>query len=122
MFRELEVVLVRKLRSITREVDGTAGAMRQPRIGDQGTVVLVLGDAEYAVESVKASGLTVWLADFHEDELAAALSGWTFAVEEVSAGVYRATGIGPGGLRVEATDTDDSIALSRCRELAIPNT
>jgi hypothetical protein len=42
-FRELEVVRVVRLLTPTREVDGTAGLSRQPRVGDVGSIVHVLG-------------------------------------------------------------------------------
>jgi hypothetical protein len=99
MFRELDVVVIRALRSASRRVEGTDRVKRQPRIGDQGTVVEVIGPQEYVVESVDDAGLTVWLADFAEDELAAPPQGWQYAVEEISAGAYRATAVGPGGMR-----------------------
>jgi len=45
-------------------------------VGDLGTVVAVLsrtsGPPGYYVESVNDEGLTVWLAEFEGDELAAA--------------------------------------------------
>ena len=33
--------------------------------------------------------------------------GWTFALQDVSAGVYRVTGVGPGGTSAERTGTDE---------------
>ena len=119
MFHELDVVVVRVLQSPTRQVDGTDSVMRQPRVGDQGTVVHVLGSREYAVESVDVAGRTRWLADFAEGELALPPQGWQYAVEEVSAGVWRVTTLGPGGMRAEATDADESLAMASCREFAL---
>ena len=121
MFNELDTVVVRVLATPTRHVDGTDAVKRQPRVGDQGAVVQVLGPEAYLVESVDAAGLTVWLADFRADELAAEPTGWTFAADEISAVVYRATGVGPGGMLVEASDTDPSLALAVCREFALRN-
>ena len=119
MFNELDTVVIRSLRTATRRIDGTKAVRRQPRVGDQGAVVHVLGPEDYVVESVDTSGMTLWLADFRVDELASLPDGWRFATDEVSAGVYRATGVGPGGLNVEATDTDSSLALAVCREFAL---
>jgi len=119
MFHELDVVLVRRLRSTTRPVDGTDGVKRQPRVGDQGTIVHVPGPQSYVVENADRGGRTIWLADFVEDELASPPHGWDYATEEVSAGVYRATVTGPGGMRADATDPDESVALAACREFAL---
>jgi hypothetical protein len=33
--------------------------------------------------------------------------GWASAVEEVSAGCYRVTGVGPGGMSVERVGSDE---------------
>lgn len=41
---------------------------------------------------------------------------WNFEVEEVSAGIYRATGEDPSGRRVERTGSDPDALLARCRE------
>ena len=37
--------------------------------------------------------------------------GWAFSVTEVSAGVYRVTGEGPGGVSVERLGTDETALL-----------
>ena len=121
MFNELDTVVVRVLITPTRHVDGTDAVKRQPRVGDQGAIVHVLGPDAYVVESVDAAGMTVWLADFRADERAAEPSGWEFSADEISAGVYRARGVGPGGMRVEASDTDPSLALAVCREFVLRN-
>jgi len=73
MFNELDTVVVRALATPTRHVDGTDAVKRQPRVGDLGTIVYVLGPGFYVVESVDAAGMTVWLADFRAAELAAEL-------------------------------------------------
>jgi hypothetical protein len=122
MFKELDTVVIRSLRTAERRVDGTDAVRRQPRVGDLGTVVHVLGPEDYVVESVDTSGMTLWLADFGVDELASLPVGWRFSTEERSAGVYQASGVGPGGLHVEATDTDPSLALAVCREFALRQT
>ena len=119
MFHELDVVVVRSLQSANRRVDGIDGVKRQPRVGDQGTVVHVLGPRDYIVESVDDAGLTRWLADFVEDELASAPRGWQFTIEEVAPCVWRATALGPGGMRAEATGADATLAMARCLELVV---
>jgi hypothetical protein len=119
MFRELEVVVVRGLVAATRDVTGTEGVVRQPRVGDLATVVDILDAAHCTVECVNSSGETRWLADFHLDELGPDLEAWKFDVREVSSGVYRAVGSGPRGMRVEATDTDADAALADCRAFAL---
>ena len=52
-----------------RSFDGTAGVMREPRIGDIGTIVHEYDRKAFIVECVDADGLTVWLADFTSDEI-----------------------------------------------------
>ena len=119
MFAELDVVIVRALLVPTRSVDGSDGRCRQPRIGDQGTIVHVLDADAFVVESVDASGYTIWLADFRRDELAIPPKAWRFVSEEVSPGVYRATGHGPRGLHVQSTDSNLEIAIADCRAFAL---
>ena len=74
-FKELDAVKVIRLSAPKRHVDGTERVRRQPQVGDFGTVVAVLarpsGPPGYYVESVNDEGLTVWLAEFEGDELAA---------------------------------------------------
>ncbi len=73
-FRLLEVVLVTSLRTHDRPVHGSTGFVRQPQVGDYGTVVEILGEGlgmVYIVECVDKAGMTVWLGDFHGDELEA---------------------------------------------------
>jgi hypothetical protein len=70
-FRELEVVRVVRLLTPTREVCGTAGVSRQPRVGDVGSIVHVLGPRAFIVECVDPEGLTAWVADFEAEELEA---------------------------------------------------
>ena len=118
MFNEHDTVVVRSLLTPTRQLAGTDSVKRQPRVGDQGSIVHVLGPDVFVVESVDGEGMTVWLADFRGDELAAEPAGWHFSADEISAGVYRARGVGPGGMSVETTDTDQSLALAACRKFA----
>jgi hypothetical protein len=69
LFRELDVVRVTRLLTATRHVDGSSGAVRQPRIGDVGAIVHVFGEKTFAVECVDAAGLTAWVADFEAEEI-----------------------------------------------------
>ena len=46
---------------------------------------------------------------------AAQLEGWTFDVDEVSAGVYRVRGTHSDGRLVEALGTELTALLERCR-------
>lgn len=66
-------VRVRMLLTAGRHYDGSGEVKRPPAVGDFGTIVEVLRPPEredvYVVESVTPRGLTVWLADFHSDEL-----------------------------------------------------
>lgn len=69
---QYQIVRVAKLRSAGREFTGTESVMRAPRVGDIGTICHEYSagtDATVAVEMVNEVGLTVWLADFHRDEL-----------------------------------------------------
>jgi hypothetical protein len=72
--KEFDVVRVVKLLTPNRHIDGSQRVMRQPRVGDIGTIVHVLNDAglesAYLVEAVNPDGLTLWLADFLHTELA----------------------------------------------------
>jgi hypothetical protein len=122
MFAELDVVVVSTLLLPVRHVDGTQGCIRQPCPGDEGTVVQVLGQHDYVVECVEPdSGYTLWLAGFTLDELTLPPRDWRFAISEISAGVYQATGDGPSGMHVESTDADPTRATANCRSFAIRN-
>lgn len=46
------------------------------------------------------------------------LPGWTFDVDEVSAGVYRAVGVDEAGRSVQATGIDPDQLLDECRRAA----
>jgi hypothetical protein len=70
--QELEVVRVAQLSGSTRPVIGSGTSIRQPAVGDIGTVVAVLGGgAMYTVECVNEDGLTDWLCDFERSEIEA---------------------------------------------------
>ncbi|MBN1316473.1 MAG: hypothetical protein JXA42_13440 [Anaerolineales bacterium] len=72
-FQEYDVVCVTRLLTPSRRIDGTDGVMRQPQVGDVGTVVAVWHNAGtgpiYMVECVNEEGLTTWLCDFDIEEL-----------------------------------------------------
>ena len=44
---------------------------------------------------------------------------WSFSVEEVSAGVYRAKGVDDAGRTVECSGTDPDSALAECQRAAL---
>lgn len=67
----VDVVRVVRLVTPTRHVDGGAAA-RQPRLGDVGAIVHVLGEETFLVECVDEAGQTVWLAELAAEELEAA--------------------------------------------------
>jgi hypothetical protein len=62
-------VRIVKLLTPSREFTGTEGVRRPPRIGDEGTIVLVYDPQTFAVEMIDENGMTVWLADFKAEEL-----------------------------------------------------
>lgn len=72
--RLLQVVRVVALREGERPFDGSEGAARPPAVGDLGTVVEVLRapglPPRFLVEAVAEDGVTTWLAEFDEVELA----------------------------------------------------
>jgi hypothetical protein len=69
-FHEGDAVRVTRLLASTRTFDGSRGLVREPRVGDVGAIVHVLGGGIFIVESVDATGLTLWVADFAAEELA----------------------------------------------------
>ena len=73
MLQEYDIVEIRRLRKPNRAYTGTNAVMREPKVGDRGIVVYLLGEDEeemkYVVECVNPAGFTVWLADFWESEL-----------------------------------------------------
>lgn len=67
---ELEMVRVVGLGEPSRPVIGSGGRTRQPKLGDVGTVVAIMGGGrKYTVECVDDDGMTAWLCDFDRDEL-----------------------------------------------------
>lgn len=48
------------------------------------------------------------------------LPGWTFEADEISAGVYEATGTSEAGATVRSVDTDPDRAVDACRRAADP--
>jgi hypothetical protein len=69
-FELSDVVRVRQLTVPSREVDGPAADPPQPRLGDEGRIVAVLGDDLYLVEHSTDDGQSVWMAEFLAGELA----------------------------------------------------
>ncbi|MFL5521587.1 MAG: hypothetical protein ACJ8B6_11660 [Gemmatimonadales bacterium] len=69
-FELSDVVRVQQLTVPTREVDGPGLEPPQPRVGDEGTVVALLGDDLYLVEHSTDDGRSVWMAEFLAGELA----------------------------------------------------
>lgn len=68
--RELDTVRIAKLNEGSRPVIGSGVHQRQPKLGDVGAVVAIMGDGEsYTVECVSEGGMTDWLCDFDRDEL-----------------------------------------------------
>ena len=47
------------------------------------------------------------------------LPGWTFDLDEISAGVYRVRGVDEAGRSVEATGTDPDALVDECRKSAV---
>lgn len=68
-FEALDVVRIARLLHPSRDVDGASAEPPQPRVGERATVVDFLGDGLYLVEHLTDDGRTLWLAEFHEEEL-----------------------------------------------------
>ena len=68
-FDRQDIVRVAQLVLETRDVDGSAAEPPQPRRGEIGVVVDDLGDDLYLVEHATDDGHTLWVAEFHADEL-----------------------------------------------------
>lgn len=47
------------------------------------------------------------------------LPGWCFDADEISSGVYKATGVDRQGRNVEATGTDPDELIEKCRRSAV---
>ena len=73
MFKEYDTVKINTLKESIREFDGTELVKRPPQIGDEGSIVHILGlkdgEVKYVVEAVNEDGETIWVADFWESEL-----------------------------------------------------
>lgn len=68
-FEILDVVRVAQLLIPSRDVDGSAADPPQPRVGDTGIIVEVVGDDVYLVERTTDDGRLLWTAEFSESEL-----------------------------------------------------
>jgi hypothetical protein len=69
MPRELDVVRITSIGTVERTVDGSPGVVRQPVIGDLGSIVHVLSPTRFIVECTDSDGLTLWISDFDLDEV-----------------------------------------------------
>lgn len=72
MFEEYSVVRIVELKTANRPFDGTQTVMKPPKVGDSGTIVDIVTNPKeiiYIVEKVNASGQTIWLADFYQEEI-----------------------------------------------------
>ena len=47
------------------------------------------------------------------------IPGWSFDVDEISAGVFKAVGRGRAGQTVEATGVDPVMLMERCKQAAL---
>jgi hypothetical protein len=68
-FRELDIV---RLLKAERHISGLKSVMRQPRVGDRGTVVHIPQfepEQVLIVECVHSSGAAIWAADFTPEEV-----------------------------------------------------
>jgi hypothetical protein len=68
-FELTDVIRVQQLTVPMREVDGPGADPPQPRVGELGIVVGVLGDDLYLVEHATDDGRSVWMAEFLAAEL-----------------------------------------------------
>ncbi|HEY2067160.1 MAG TPA: hypothetical protein VGG84_14490 [Gemmatimonadaceae bacterium] len=69
-FALADVVLIRRLLTPVRDVDGDSAEPPQPRLGELGTVTASVGDDLYLVEHATDDGRSLWVAEFHAEELA----------------------------------------------------
>jgi hypothetical protein len=71
--QELDTVRVVNLLTPHRHFDSSEGRGRPPALGDHGVVVHVHTEqgepVGYIAECVASDGMTIWLADFHPQEL-----------------------------------------------------
>lgn len=71
-FPLLGTVKIVQLNAATKEITGTEGITRQPKVGDIGAIVERLagsGEPSYEVECVSDGGQTIWLGTFLHIEL-----------------------------------------------------
>jgi len=72
-FKQYELVRVRKLIQSTDDHDGWRLNQRAPRPGDVGTLLDILTAPglpnKYVVECSGKDGISIWLADFLEEEI-----------------------------------------------------
>ena len=68
-FAVLDRVRITRLLFASRDVDGPSAEPPQPRIGQCATVVDIVGDGVYLAEHATDDGYSLWLAEFHEQEL-----------------------------------------------------
>jgi hypothetical protein len=70
---ELDVVKIVRLDKPRRRVTGSESILRQPIIGDIGTVVHITeinpDEWSYTIECVSEDGRTYWLAEFINEEI-----------------------------------------------------
>ncbi len=66
-------VRVAKLVGSMTDYDGWMVSQRNPRVGDTGTLIDVLDapdlPSKFVVEKSDENGITIWLADFFQEEL-----------------------------------------------------
>ncbi|GLV59196.1 hypothetical protein KDH_60240 [Dictyobacter sp. S3.2.2.5] len=67
---EFDVVRIVKLLNQKHIIDGDDAIIREPQVGDVGTIVMVYQQgAGYCMECVDDDGWTIWLANFTPEEL-----------------------------------------------------
>lgn len=73
LFKEYELVRVRQLIQSVDALDGWGVNQRPPAVGDVGTLLDILTapgvPRKYVVECSGKDGVSIWLADFFEDEI-----------------------------------------------------
>jgi len=64
-----DAVRVIRLLEPEREVTGSSDPAPQPRVGDRAVVVADVGEGLYLLESRTDDGITLWMAEFAEEEV-----------------------------------------------------
>ncbi|MCA9599316.1 MAG: hypothetical protein KC776_38680 [Myxococcales bacterium] len=118
------------LAEAARARDWTVRWYDRERVFEQASVAVAQDDIQSFLTAMGRAVGPPWQAQ-HKLAAAAALvialgnsfgleqpTAWRFRVEEVSAGVYRASGVDAQGRSVSATGTDPNRALSDCRAYA----